>query len=136
MLRATHRFADALRELGVRMRNRFATAVAVGIGLVFALACGGSSIDTSMWVVPTSGGTTVCPSDGSSGSGWSDCTRVVLLAINGDDPYAGSEWEAQIPIHGTVQGDLHNNGDCWFGGGFLADDGTDFYFYKAAFKAE
>lgn len=60
-------------------------------------------------------------------------TRVVLLAMSSQDAYAGSEHESQLPINGVVSGDLHTNDRCWMGGGFIADDGTDFYFYKAAF---
>jgi len=119
------------------MTKHFATAAVAGIGLFFALACGGgSTIDTSVFVRTGGGGTATCPAGGSTGTGFSDGSRVVLLAIHTDDAYAGSEWEAKIPLAGKVQGDLHNNGECWFGGGFLGDDGTDFYLYKAAFKAE
>lgn len=121
------------------MDSRILTATAAGIGLFFALACGGSSVDTSIFIsggVGTGGGTTSCPADASTASGFADGERVVLLAVNSDDAYAGSDVEGKLPQPGKVQGDLHNNGDCWFGGGFLADDGTDYYFYKAAFKPE
>ena len=121
------------------MHLRIMTAAAAGIGLFFALACGGSSVDTSIFIsggAGSGGGTTSCPSDGSTGSGFTDQQRVTLLAVHSDDAYAGSEVEKRLPQSGKVQGDLHNNGDCWFGGGFLADDGTDYYFYKAAFRAE
>jgi hypothetical protein len=118
------------------MTKRFATAAAAGIGLFFALACGGGSkIDTSVFVSSgSSGGTTSCPADAVSSGDFTDGQRVTLLAINKDDAYAGTDFEKKLPISGKVQGDLHNNGDCWYGGGFLGDDGTDFYFYKAAFK--
>jgi hypothetical protein len=63
-------------------------------------------------------------------------TRVSLIAIHQDDAYAGSEYEADLPITGTVDGDLHGNDGCWAGGGFDADSGQNFYFYKAAFRFE
>ncbi len=63
-------------------------------------------------------------------------TRVSLIAIHQDDAYSGSEFEADLPITGTVDGDLHVNEDCWAGGGFDADSGDSFYFYKAAFRFE
>lgn len=120
------------------MTKRYVAAAAAGVGLIFALACGGTSstIDTSIFLSGLGGGTTVCPADGSTQDAFADGSRAVLLAIHVDDAYAGSEWESKMPLAGKVQGDLHNNGDCWFGGGFLGDDGTDFYFYKAAFKPE
>lgn len=121
------------------MFKRIATVAVVGTGLFFALACGGNPIDTSVFVSTSgssSGGATSCPASASTADSFADGERVVLLAIHKDDAYAGSEWEGKMPLAGKVQGDLHNNGDCWFGGGFLGDDGTDFYFYKAAFKAE
>ncbi|MBW1877254.1 MAG: hypothetical protein JRI25_03605 [Deltaproteobacteria bacterium] len=119
------------------MTKRIVTAGAAGIALIFALACGGSSIDTSIFVSTTGGGgTTTCPASAATGESFADGARVVLLGIHTDDAYAGSEWESKMPLGGKVQGDLHNNGECWFGGGFLGDEGTDFYFYKAAFKAE
>ena len=40
-----------------------------------------------------------------------------------------SEWDGQ-QLSGVVDGDLHSNDGCWYGGGFIADDGQDFYFYK------
>ena len=63
---------------------------------------------------------------------------MVLLAIHSDDAYAGSETEKAIPLAGTVEEELHNNsdGDCWMGGSFKGDDGSSYYFFKAAFKAE
>ncbi len=121
------------------MTTRIATAAAAGIGLFFALACGGGSttFDTSMFTTgSTGGGTTSCPSGASTASDFADGQRVVLLALHKDDAYSGSEWEKKVPLAGKVKGDLHNNGECWFGGGFLGDEGTDFYFYKAAFRAE
>ncbi len=120
------------------MNKRIALTAAAGVGLFFTLACGGSStIDTSLFVTGArTGGTATCPSDGSTADSFADGDRVVLLSINTDDAYAGSEYESRLPMSGRVDGDLHNNGGCWFGGGFVGDDGTDFYFYKAAFKAE
>lgn len=120
------------------MKTRLAVVAAAGIGLAFTLACsGGSNIDTS-FLAPSArtGGTASCPADAATTDAFEDGARVVLLAINTDDAYAGSEYEGQLPLAGTVQDDLHNNGGCWFGGGFVADNGTDFYFYKAAFKSE
>ncbi len=120
------------------MITRTALVAAAGVGLFFTLACGGSSsIDTS-FLIPSvaGGGTTSCPSGASTISDFEDGARVVLLAIHSDDAYAGSDYESSMPISGRVDGDLHNNEGCWFGGGFVGDDGTDFYFYKAAFRAE
>ncbi|MFT6143731.1 MAG: hypothetical protein ACJAZO_002617 [Myxococcota bacterium] len=120
------------------MITRTAFVAAAGVGLFFTLACGGSSnIDTS-FLVPsvTGGGTLACPSGASEVSDFADGARVVLLAIHSDDAYAGSEADTQMPISGRVDGDLHNNDACWFGGGFVGDDGTEFYFYKAAFSLD
>lgn len=120
------------------MITRTAFVAAAGVGLFFTLACGGSSsIDTS-FLVPTgnTGGTTSCPAGASTASDYADGARMVLLAIHSDDAYAGSEYESRMPISGRVDGDLHNNDGCWYGGGFVGDDGTEFYFYKAAFRAE
>lgn len=120
------------------MNMRLASAAVAGIGLFFALACSGTaSTDTFSGIgSTTSGGMTTCPSGASTQDSFADGTRVVLIGLNVDDAYAGSMWEKKIPLAGKVVGDLHNNGGCWFGGGFYGDDGTDFYFYKAAFRAE
>lgn len=119
------------------MTHRLVTISAAAIGLAFALACGGgSSVDTSFLIGTAGGGTATCPAGAATNPDFADGTRVVLLAIHSDDAYAGSDTEKKLPVAGKVDGDLHNNGDCWFGGGFNADDGTPFYFYKAAFKAE
>lgn len=119
------------------MKTRIALAAAAGVGLFFTLACGGgTTIDTSFLTTTRGGGTASCPSGASTADGFPDGARVVLLAIHSDDAYAGSEYEGQLPLAGRVDGDLHNNGDCWMGGGFVSDSGTDFYFYKGAFRAE
>jgi hypothetical protein len=119
------------------MTSRIVVAVTAATALAFSLACGGSStIDTSYLLsAGTGGGTASCPADASTASAFSNGDAVVLLAIHSEDAYAGSEHERNLPISGRVDGDLHNNGECWFGGGFVADDGTSFYFYKGAFKA-
>jgi hypothetical protein len=78
-----------------------------------------------------------CPSDALIlDSPIPDGTRVSLVAIHQQDAYAGSEFEADLPITGTVDSDLHANEGCWAGGGFDADSGENFYFYKAAFRFE
>lgn len=120
------------------MNSRYLLAASAGVGLLFSLACGGSATyDTAaIFSGMRTGGTATCPSNGSTADGFDDGARVVLLAINTDDAYAGSETEGNLPLAGTVDGDLHNNGGCWFGGGFSGDDGTEYYFYKAAFRAE
>ena len=118
--------------------TRIVLAAGAGLGLAFTLACGGTTtIDTS-FLSPSirTGGTSSCPADASTATEFADGARVVLLAIHSDDAYAGSEYESSMPLAGRVDGDLHNNDGCWFGGGFVGDDGTDFYFYKAAFRAE
>jgi hypothetical protein len=76
-----------------------------------------------------------CPEGASTQMGFADGERATLAAIHPEDAYSGSEYEAAMPLTGTVTGDLHNNDSCWFGGGFRGDDGTEFYFYKAAFQA-
>jgi len=119
------------------MNTRFALAAMAGVGLAFSLACGGgSTVDTSFLLTANTGGTTSCPGDAASTESYADGDRLILLAIHSDDAYAGSEFEGSMPMAGHVDGDLHNNGDCWFGGGFVADNGEEFYFYKAAFKTE
>ncbi len=120
------------------MNLRNATAAAgTGLAILFSLACGGSDIDTAIFMADREeGGTTTCPADASTAESFEDGQRAVLLALHSDDAYAGSDVEDRLPVAGTVQGGLHNNGDCWFGGGFVGDDETDFYFYKGAFRAE
>src|SRR5690606_15555331 len=120
----------------ILMTSRIATVAVAGIGLVFALACGGgTTVDTSMFTtMGTAGGTATCPSGATTVEDIADGTAVTLIALHKDDAYSGSEYESKMPLKGKVKGDLHNNDDCWFGGGFVSDDGTDFYFYKAAFK--
>jgi len=51
--------------------------------------------------------------------------------IHPEDAYYDTRFSV-IGLSGTVSGDLHNNEGCWFGGGFVADEGTDFYFYMAS----
>jgi hypothetical protein len=57
--------------------------------------------------------------------------RVKIVDIHPDDAYYDTRFSV-IGVTGAVSGDLHNNEGCWFGGGFVADDGTDFYFYRAS----
>ena len=63
-------------------------------------------------------------------------TTVTLIALHPDDAYSGSEHERDLPMTGIVDGDLHTNDGCWLGGGFAAENGTAFYFYKAAFRLD
>lgn len=63
-------------------------------------------------------------------------TTVTLIAVHPDDAYSGSEHERSLPLTGIVDGDLHTNDGCWLGGGFEAENGTEFYFYKAAFRLD
>ncbi len=99
-------------------------------GSIFGEGSGGSWSDTERTPVE-------CPADAVIlDSPIPDGTRVSLVAIHQDDAYAGSEYEADLPITGTVDGDLHGNEGCWAGGGFDADSGQNFYFYKAAFRFE
>ena len=120
------------------MITRIAVVAAAGAGILISLACGGTSnIDTS-FLAPSGlgGGTTSCPADSVRESDFEDGTRMVLIAIHSDDVYAGSVTQSSMPQAGVVSGDLHVTGDCWYGGGFNADNGTEYYFYKAAFRAE
>jgi len=71
-----------------------------------------------------------CPPTASTAS-LTEGTRVKVLAIHSEDAYH-SDAARIIGIQGKVSGDLHSNGGCWMGGGFTADDGTYYYFYKAA----
>jgi len=66
-----------------------------------------------------------------TGPGIEDGRRVKIVDIHPDDAYFDTRYSL-IGVAGTVSGDLHNNGGCWYGGGFVADDGTDFYFYRAS----
>lgn len=76
-----------------------------------------------------------CPRRAETGDTLPNGARVTLLGIHSDDAYAGSEWDGQ-QVSGVVDGDLHSNDGCWYGGGFIADSGDDFYFYKAAFRLD
>lgn len=59
-------------------------------------------------------------------------TPLVLLAIHNDDAYFNDASLSPGTVL-TVDGELHKNGDCWFGGSMSNDSGGSFYFYKAAF---
>jgi hypothetical protein len=71
-----------------------------------------------------------CP-PGANTATLSEGTRVKVLAIHSEDAYH-SDAVRIIGTQGKVSGDLHSNGGCWMGGGLTADDGTYYYFYKAA----
>ncbi|MBW1878496.1 MAG: hypothetical protein JRJ84_09050 [Deltaproteobacteria bacterium] len=66
-----------------------------------------------------------------TGTGLGDGRRVKIVDIHPEDAYYDTRFSV-IGLSGTVSGDLHNNEGCWFGGGFVADEGTDFYFYMAS----
>ncbi|MBW1880650.1 MAG: hypothetical protein JRJ84_20020, partial [Deltaproteobacteria bacterium] len=71
-----------------------------------------------------------CP-PGANTATLSEGTRVKILAIHSEDAYH-ADAARHIGTQGKVSGDLHSNGECWMGGGLIADDGTEYYFYKAA----
>ena len=79
-------------------------------------------------VVSTGDGS--CPAGAFRGSGQEDGARVTVLAVHPDDAYFDNRGEIEGRM-GVVSGDIHNNGDCWFGGSIVTD-GTSRYFYKAA----
>ncbi len=74
-----------------------------------------------------------CPEGAYTGATLHEDSRVTLLSVHPDDAYHDirQDFEGRS---GTVSGDLHNNGGCWYGGGFLRDDGTYAYFYKVALR--
>lgn len=117
------------------MKFKLMTAAVTGVGLLFALACGGgSTVDTFSFAAPsTSGGTTTCPAGAFTGQSFADGTRVKLVALHVDDAYAGSFLESSLPLTGTATPDLTNTEGCWMGGPWKDDNGDDYYFYKAAF---
>ncbi len=78
----------------------------------------------------TSGNT--CPS-GSATSNMAEGTRVEVLGVHSDDAYYSNR-SSIVGLQGVVSGDLHSNDGCWMGGGFTADNGTYYYFYKAAVR--
>jgi len=72
-----------------------------------------------------------CP-PGSATGVLADGTPVKVLAVHPEDSYYQDS--ARITGEtGKVTGDLHPQDGCWLAGGFTADDGTYYHFYKAAF---
>jgi len=71
-----------------------------------------------------------CP-PGANTATLSEGTRVKVLAIHSEDVYHADAARI-IGTQGKVSGDLHSNDGCWMMGGLTADDGTYYYFSKAA----
>jgi len=75
-----------------------------------------------------------CPPGAATAAGFPSGQRVKIVGVHADDAYHDKA-AALIGTSGVVSGDLHNQGGCWYGGGVKADDGTEYYFYKAAVVA-
>lgn len=79
-----------------------------------------------------SGSPGTCPSTATTKSSIPGGARVTLIDLHPDDAYYSMK-STMIGLSGKVDGDLHSNDKCWMGGGFTADNGSYYYFYKAAF---
>lgn len=78
----------------------------------------------------TNAAAATCP-PGAATTKLADGTRVKVLAIHPDDSYY-QDFARITGETGKVTGDLHPQDGCWLTGGFTADNGTYYHFYKAA----
>lgn len=104
---------------------RFVAVMGSLVVLAVSLACGGANSS------PVITNSSVCPALAVTVDSWPEGTRLTLIGLHPDDAYA--DRISGPPISGVTIGEMTMNGDCWMGGPFDADDGTGYYFFKAAF---
>ncbi|TNE90222.1 MAG: hypothetical protein EP330_09195 [Deltaproteobacteria bacterium] len=77
-----------------------------------------------------------CPEGAVSGRDLAPGTRLELIALHPDDAFSGGEAEQRLPEVGQVVGNgMSPTESCWYGGEFTSQAGTEYYFFKAAFRA-
>ena len=77
-----------------------------------------------------------CPPGASTASSIPSGAAVKVIGLHPEDAYYDGSYATTVGVSGTTTDTLDNQGDCWFSGPMNGNDGSSFYFYKAALSVQ